>query len=64
MQPEDRDRLARMEVKIDMLLPYIKTTARLDKDVSFIKKSLGVVWTGVVAIAGILVSGLVTKYFK
>lgn len=64
MQPEDRERLARLEVKLDMLLPYIKTTARLDKDVSFIKKSLGVVWTGVVAIAGILVSGLVTKYFK
>ncbi len=60
MQSEDRERLVRIETKVDMLLPYIETTSKLDKDMSFIKKALGVVWAGIVAIVGMLA----TKYIK
>lgn len=62
MQSEDRDRLIRVEMKIDALLPHVKTITRLDKDISFIKKSLGIVWTGIVGLVGIIATSYFSKH--
>lgn len=54
MNQEDRDRLIRVETKLDLVLPKIILVDRLDKDVSFIKR-MGTLF--------IAICGIVATYF-
>lgn len=44
MEQEDKDRLTRVETKLDMVLPHIKMVVDHDRDISFVRRSIKGIW--------------------
>lgn len=53
MEQEDRDRLTRIETKLDMVMPHIEKIQSHETDISFIKRLTIGVWIFATTLAGI-----------
>lgn len=54
MLPDDRERLVRVETKLDMALEGLKMVGDHERDISFVKRSLKGIWALILLVATFL----------
>ena len=62
MEKEVIERLTRVEAKLDFVLPYIERVSGIEKDISFVKKAIGILGTFLVTVGAWVATYLGSKH--